>query len=201
MYHGVYEGSVAAAQPKKILILGESHHDIDHSTQTVVEDYLKKNHIPFFRDIAQAFGIAAGTEEERVFLWNKVFFGNYIDVSLDGPSGEGDQTARKLIAGNKERYNQDLADFIQAHEIDQVFCFSFRVFDLGLPLAPALFPDVFKKVHGRNINLWCARLYGPDSLFGRRVEIYGMPHPNSWRGFGAEDIAQYLKPVFEDSQR
>ena len=121
-----------------------------------------------------------------------------MNVSLDDPSGEGDKIAEELILGNKDRYNQELAEFIKTHEIDKVFCFSFRVFDMGLPEVSALFPDVFKKVNGRRYNLWCARTYGPDSLFERNVELYGIPHPMSWRGFGAEDIAKYLKPVFED---
>ena len=69
-----------------------------------------------------------------------------MNVSLDDPSGEGDKIAEELILGNKDRYNQELAEFIKTHEIDKVFCFSFRVFDMGLPEAPALFPDVFKKV-------------------------------------------------------
>lgn len=205
MYHGVYEGPAVAAQEKKILILGESHHDLDSSitTQQVVEDYLSpenttKQSLQFFHKIALAFGVDTEKLEEKARLWDKVYFGNYVDESLDGPSGEGDKIAKKLIAANKERYNQDLAEFIKTHEIDTVFCFSFLAWDEGLPPAPALVPDVFKKVNGRNINLWCARAYGPDSLFGRRLEIYGVPHPRSWIGFGADDIVTYLKPVFED---
>lgn len=202
MYHGVYEGTAAAAQRKRILILGESQHDIDPSTSTreVMEDYLGGAHSNTFHKIALAFGVITGKDrdKERALLWDKVYFGNYIDVSLDGPSGEGDKTADKLIAANKERYNQDLAEFIKSHAIDTVFCFSFLAWDYGLPPAPALVPDVFKKVNGRNINLWCARDYGPDSLFGRYVKIFGFPHPRSWTGFGAEDIVKYLKPVFED---
>lgn len=198
MYHGVYEGAAAAAQPRKMLILGESHHDTDLSTQEVVEDYLKRDHIRFFREIACSFGIDAGKDKgkERALLWDKVFFGNYVDVSLDGPSGEGDKTAGRLIAANRDRYNRDLAEFLRARGIGTVFCFSFRVFDKGLPAAPASFEDVVKEVNGHRINPWCGRAYGPDSLFGQRVEVYGIPHPRSWIGFGAEDIAEYLKPVF-----
>lgn len=204
MYQGVYEGTAAAAQPKRILILGESHHDLDPSltTQKVVEDYLSpesttKQSLKFFHKIALSFGIDTGKDEEKALLWDNVFFGNYVEEPLDGSSGEGDRTAKKLIALNKKLYNQNLAGFIQSHEIDAVFCSSFLVWDKGLPLAPALAPDVFKKVNGQNINLWCARAYGPDSLFGRDVQFYGFPHPRSWIGFGAGDIAQYLKPAFE----
>lgn len=200
MYHGPYMGTAAEKQPKRILILGESHHDIPPTmtTQQVVDGYLEGKHVQFFRDIANAFGIYAERAEEKALFWDKVFFGNYIDISLDGPSGEGDQTAEKLIVANKDRYNQQLAEFIKANQIDKIFCFSFRTFDKGLPVAPTLIPDVFKKVSGSNINLWCGRAYGPDPLFGQNVEIYGIPHPRSWVGFGPEDIVGYLKPVFED---
>ena len=75
-----------------------------------------------------------------------------MNVSLDDPSGEGDKIAEELILGNKDRYNRELAKFIKTHEIDKVFCFSFRVFDMGLPEVSALFPDVFKKVNGPPYN-------------------------------------------------
>ena len=111
MYHGVYEGAAAEAQEKKILILGESHHDLDSSitTQEVVEDYLSpenttKQSLQFFHKIALAFGVDTGKVEEKARLWDKVFFGNYINKSLDGPSGEGDETAQTLIAANRDRW-------------------------------------------------------------------------------------------------
>ena len=110
MYRGVYEGAAADAQEKKILILGESHHDLDSSitTQEVVEDYLSpenttKQSLQFFHKIALAFGVDTGKVEEKARLWDKVFFGNYINKSLDGPSGEGDETAQTLIAANRDR--------------------------------------------------------------------------------------------------
>ena len=143
MYHGMYKGAAAATQPKKILILGESHHDLDPSitTQKVVEDYLSpenttKKSLQFFHKIALAFGVDTEKAEEKARLWDKVFFGNYINKSLDGPSGEGEDTAPKLIRKNKGCYNRELAKYIREHEIDVVFCFSFRVFDV-LPPAPA----------------------------------------------------------------
>lgn len=206
MYSGVYEGIAAAVQPKRILILGESHHDLDPfgTTRQVVEDYLNaenttKQSLQFFHKIALSFGIDTGKDEEKVLFWDKVFFGNYVEDSLDGPGGEGDKTAEKLIAANRKLYNQNLARMVREHAIDRVFCFSDKVFD-ALPWAPALFPDVFQKIRGKQISLWFARAYGPDSIFGRSVEIYGTPHPTYWRytGLGAEDIAPYLKPVFEE---
>lgn len=40
MYHGAYEGATAAAQPKRSLILGESHHG--NGPEDVVSDYLSE---------------------------------------------------------------------------------------------------------------------------------------------------------------
>lgn len=207
MYHGVYEGAAAEAQEKKILILGESHHDLDSSitTQEVVEDYLSpenttKQSLQFFHKIALAFGVDTGKVEEKAQLWDKVFFGNYINKSLDGPSGEGDETAQTLIAANKDRYNQDLVDFIKAHAIETVFCFSNRVFD-ALPNEEghgswALFQDV----KCGKADLWFGRGYGPDSPFCRELKVYGVPHPRYWNcaGIKPEELAQYIRPIFED---
>ena len=202
MYKEPFVGEHAKEQPKRILILGESHHDLDSSTTTqkVVEDYLSpanttKQSLQFFHKIALAFGVDTEKAEEKARLWDKVFFGNYINRSLDGPSGEGEDTAPKLIRKNNECYNQELAEYIREHGIDVVFCFSFRVFD-ALPPAPAACEDVFIPVKIRRRNVWCGRAYGPDSLFGRSIEIYGIPHPNFWRGFGAKDITKYLKDHF-----
>lgn len=75
MYHGVHEGAAAAAQEQKILILGESHHDLDPSitTRKVVEDYLSpenttKQSLQFFHKIALAFGVDTEKVEERARL-------------------------------------------------------------------------------------------------------------------------------------
>lgn len=204
MYQGVYEGAAAAAQPKRILILGESHHDMESekTTQMVMEEYLRGAYSNMFQKIALAFGVDTrkGREEERAFLWNRVYFGNYIDIPLDGPSGEGDKTAKRLIAANKDRYNQDLADFIKARAIDTVFCFSDKVFD-ALPNEEGhwswtLFQDV---KHGK-ADVWFGRGYGPDSPFWRELKIYGVPHPRYWNpaGINPEELVQYIRPVFED---
>lgn len=198
MCHGAFEGTAAAVQPRRVLILGESPHDIDPVTtmQEVMEEYLGGKHSNMFFQVARAFGAERDRAAERAFLWDKVFFRNYVDESLDGPHGEGDKTAKKLVAVNKERYNQGLAEFIRSRQIDVVFCFSNLAFD-NLPPAPPLFEDVKTS---RGHDLWFARTYGPDSLFGRRVEIYGAPHPSHWNfaGIRAEDVAKHARPVFED---
>lgn len=97
MYHGAYIGTAAEKQPKRILILGESHHDIPPTmtTRQVVDGYLEGKHVQFFQNIAKSFGIYAERAEEKALFWDKMFFGNYIDISLDGPSGEGDQYERR----------------------------------------------------------------------------------------------------------
>lgn len=207
MYKEPFEGAYAEKQPKKILILGESHHDIrpEKTTKMVMAEYLAGAGSNTFQKIARAFGVdrKCARDEERALLWDKVFFGNYIDMSLDGPSGEEDRTAEKLIAANKDCCNQELAEFIQVHEIDVVFCFSVKVFD-ALPnqeghWSRTLFQDVR---HGK-ADLWFGRGYRPDSPFGREIKVYGAPHPRYWNyvGITPEELAQYTRPIFEECCR
>ncbi len=204
MHHGVYEGAAAAAQAKKILILGESHHGEEgqgkrgnYGTREVVEAYLSQKDateqsLQFFHKIARSFGIDGGKDEEKRIFWDKVYFGNYVDVIC----GIGGDAAEKQIAENREAYNQELAEFVKSRAIDIVFCFSFRTFD-ALPTENqvCLCDDVCKNGH----MIWCARVYNQDSSFGRSVKVYGIPHPSSWHYacLKAEDIVEYLKPVFD----
>ena len=210
MYHGPYIGTVAEKQPKRILILGESHHDIPPTmtTQQVVDGYLEGKHVQFFQNIAKSFGIYAERAEEKVLFWDKLFFGNYIDISLDGPSGEGDQTAKKLIADHKGRYNLDLADFVNRHQINTIFCFGLTtVFD-HLPgnhyagILPSGDGSVIAdKKLGKNGKLEIAGYLCEPSpeTYDHPVRIYGMTHPSDhWHGFSPEPFVEYLKPVFED---
>lgn len=204
MHHGVYEGAAAAAQAKKILILGESHHGEEglgnpgnYDTSEVIRIYLSQKDtteqsLQFFHKIALSFGIDGGKDEEKRLFWDKVCFGNYVDVIC----GIGDDAAEKQIAENREIYNRELAEFVKAHAIDTIFCFSFRAFDaLSTENQVCLCDDVYKNGH----MIWCARVYHQDSSFGRSVKVYGVPHPSSWHyaGLKAEDIEKYLKPVFD----
>ena len=55
----LYIGIAPEKLPKRILILGESHHDIPPTmtTQQVVDGYLEGKHVQFFQNIAKSFGI------------------------------------------------------------------------------------------------------------------------------------------------
>lgn len=212
MHEGTYyEGAAAAAQPKKILILGESHHgdrpeDVGKpveqgATEKVVRDYLSQKDgteqcLQFFHKIALSFGIDADKDAEKKLFWDKVFFGNYVDVLC----GVKDDAAKKFIQADKDRYNQGLAEFIQAHEIDVVFCFSDEVFD-ALPNNEGRWSrTLFQDVKRGKTDLWFGRGYGPDSPFCREIKVYGSPHPSYWNfaGINSEELVQYTRPVFED---
>lgn len=215
MYHGIFEGAAAAAQPKKILILGESHHgDVPEdvrkpgkgSTKEVVMDYLSQKAgteqcLQFFHKIALSFGVDVGKDEEKKLFWDKVFFGNYVDVLC----GVQDGTAERLMKQNKETYNQELAEFVNRHQIDTVFCFGLGVFDClpGDHYAGILPGEVGDTVSGKrfeenqSIELAGYLCEPPSGPFDHPVRIYGMTHP-SRPGFSPKPFVEYLKPVFED---
>lgn len=217
MYHGVYEGATAAAQPKRILILGESHHgngpeDVgkagDVPTSDVIKDYLSQKdgterRLQFFHKIALSFGIDTGKDKdaEKERFWDKVFFGNYVDVIC----GVQDGTAEKLMDQNKKTYNRELAEFVNRNQIDAVFCFGLGVFDC-LPgnhyagIIPSEGGDMTagkKFEENRSVELAGYLCETSSEAFDHPVRIYGMTHP-SRPGFSPEPFVEYLKPVFED---
>src|SRR5699024_9123671 len=110
MHHGIYQGCDAPKQAKRILILGESHHDKDekigepahYKTKSIVEAYLKeekkeRTHC-FFHKIACSFGIDTTKAEEKKNFWDKVYFGNYIDVVC----GVGDTAAQTTAEAHQD---------------------------------------------------------------------------------------------------
>lgn len=129
MHKGVFIGNEARNQPKRILILGESHYGIQESTTAVMERYFREPgdiSYRFFDRIVETFGFS---KENRQQFWAKVYFGNYIDVSC----GVGDGQARAAIKENRAKCNDDLIAFIVKEEIDYVFCFSRLVYN-NLPM-------------------------------------------------------------------
>ena len=217
MHYGEYEGAAAATQQRKVLILGESHYSQDpavkqgtpgnRGTCCVVEDYLTDKEsrdrqlTRFFHNIALAFGIDVGKDEEKKLFWDKVFFGNYVDVLC----GVQDGTAERLMKQNKETYNQELAEFVNRHQIDTVFCFGLGVFDClpGDHYAGILPGEVGDTVSGKkfeenqSIELAGYLCEPPSGPFDHPVRIYGMTHP-SRPGFSPKPFVEYLKPVFEN---
>lgn len=221
MYHDPYIGAAAAAQRKRVLILGESHHgdgpeDVGKSveikakgTKDVVEDYLSQTEkteqrLQFFHKIALSFGIDTGKDEERKLFWDKVFFVNYITDVLCGVK---DDTAKNLAKRNKETYNRELAEFVNLYQIDTIFSFGLpNVFDHlpGNHYAGILPGEDGEKIDGKkfgkNKELEIAGYLCEWELFDHPVHIYGMTHPSvePYRHFLPELFAEYLKPVFED---
>ena len=133
MFKGVYEGENAKYQNKRILILGESHYDKDgydnFTTKSVIENYhLNPNEkkYNFFHKIAQCFSVKTNDiDKEFESFWNNVYFANYVD----GLCGIGDSKAKILIKNNKEKYNNELFEFINKNEIDIVFVFGRTVYN------------------------------------------------------------------------
>ena len=206
MHHGVYEGVTAAAQRKRVLILGESHDGDDSelgkpgnlSTKDVVNDYLsQKDNFNFFPKIAPSFGIKTGMDEEKRLFWDKVFFGNYVNVVCRG----GSNMARNLTKHNEETYNRELAEFVNLHRIDTIFCFSLLVFD-HLPgdhdegILPGENGEIIDgKKLGKNGHLEIAAYLCKWKRFDHPVRIYGMTHLSR---VSPEPFVKYLKPAFED---
>lgn len=220
MHYGEYEGAAAATQQRKVLILGESHYSQDpavkqgtpgnRGTCCVVEDYLADKEgrdrqlTKFFHNIVLAFGINADKDGEKALFWDKVFFGNYIDVLC----GVGDNTAKRLADANRDCYNQKLAEYVNQHQINTIFCFSILSY-WHLPVSGGHRDGVFPDAQGgkleqipvnekgkRTVYLRGYICQPMSGLFNHPVRIYGLPHPS--RAFSAKLFVKYLKPVFED---
>lgn len=213
-----YEGAAAAAQPKKILILGESHHgdrpeDVGKSVEEgaaekVVRDYLsqegkREERLQFFDKIAQCFGIDTEKDEERRLFWEKVFFANYVDVLC----GVGDDAAKMKVREHGKEYAKKVEKLVNTHRIDIIFCFSILSYwSLWAHFASGdrhegVFPDgqgsfLSQKVVGRrsdrNVYL---RGYTCRAM-GYPVTIYGIPHPSGRNGFDPEHFVKDLEVHF-----
>ncbi len=210
MHHGIYTGKSAEKQEKKILILGESHHNknsegvgkpASYTTRCVVEEYLNekttgKTH-RFFHKIVQSFGVDTTKAEEKVIFWDKVYFGNYIDVVC----GVKDNAAKAVIKQNKNMYNSELIEFINKNGIDIICCFSRLVYK-NLP-AKASFEnkeitievpyvgkrrDYIKKF----VYLPGERKDGTTSL-KKPLTVYGLRHPSSGCGYNPANYSDYLQ--------
>lgn len=132
MYDNVFVGENAHKQPKRILILGESHYEedgkIDGGTASVVKHLAinaNDTKTQFYKNIMRTFGYEI-TEESRKDFWGKVYCGNYVNKLC----GKGkDNTAKSKISENRTVYNNDLFNFINENEIDIVLCFSRLVYN------------------------------------------------------------------------
>ena len=102
MYPGAWIGK--KANENGILILGESHYGETETTRGAIEFYLSENRkgnraewMRFFDRISKSFGYSEINEN----FWDKVFYGNYVEVTC----GVGDNRADEAISENRRDYN------------------------------------------------------------------------------------------------
>lgn len=209
MHHGVYIGK-AAAKETRILILGESHHNIEgqgkpafYTTSSVVETYLAEDKTEkahrFFHKIAQAFGVDTTKSDEKEKFWDKIYFGNYIDVVC----GVKDSAAKKIIKDKEKRkkYNKELFQFVNENKIDIICCFSRLVYN-HLPNRASFenksIPFEVPKTGGKRD--WIEKfIYKPgtrangDIALDKKLTVYSLRHPSAACGFCPEHYKDYLQ--------
>lgn len=227
MHWGEYIGELADRQPKRVLILCESHHtneksDIEpgkrasYSTASVVEtDYIKQNgektdyrNYQLFSKIEQSFGVITRSKEERLDFWSKVYFGNYVPVLC----GVNDNAAAKTIhkGNNRTLFNDQLFEFINSFHIEVVFCFSRLVYN-NLPSLAKNRADIEKNelicTHKNTTDYINSCQYAPGVsrgyttiMLNNPVTIYGMRHPSTQGGFWPEHYVDFLSEKLRECQ-
>ncbi len=216
MHHGVFHGKTAELKPKRILILGESHHvsnksdskdtvagvPASYTTASVVEEYIidpNKYNLQFFNKIVWSFGQSTKTESERREFWSRFYFGNFIDVLC----GIKDDRALKQIKEHRKDYNNALFNFINEHNIDAVICFGRRVFNA----LPSLSDDS-ENVDFDNPSIYVGKTRDYIGIFSYKpnlehknvevklnkpLQVYGLRHPSARGGFKPENYVDTLK--------
>lgn len=218
MHHGVFHDKNAEVKPKRILILGESHHidkkadgkdkiagvPASYTTASVVEEYIidpNKYNLHFFNKIAWSFGRSTKTDSERREFWSQFYFGNYVDVLC----GIKDDRAVKQIKEHRKEYNNALFNFINEHNIDTVICFGRRVFNALPSLADNSEDNGFIKSDiyvGKIKDYIGLCTYNPnvehknvEVKLNKSLQAYGLRHPSARGGFKAENYVDVLKEL------
>ena len=209
MYKGVWCPKDENLSPK-ILILGESHYG-DAGTQgqlssgltkDVIEYFLagkvKDNWKEFFYKIAMSFGYKRDIDEVAEF-YNRVYFGNYVDVLCD--TGAGNR-AKEFIWQNRIKYNNDLFDFCNVNEIDILICFSKAVYN-AMPKFELIGEKEWEieigklgKKERRNLANKTVYKKGIRDEFKvglkKDLIVYGIRHPSSAGGYNTNQAYEYL---------
>lgn len=208
MYDNVFVGENANIQPKRILILGESHYEengeID-GTDSVVK-YLaingNDNETQFYKNIMRTFGYEI-TAESRKDFWSKVYCGNYID----DPCGKGkDNPASKKVKEdentkreNRTKYNNSLFNFINKNEIDIVFCFSRLVYNNLPGFAKGESEETLIKHKTQYLKKFTYKSNRAhkkcDIQLKKPVIVYGLKHPSSSYSYKV-----YYEQYFKDEK-
>lgn len=191
MYDNVFIGENAHKQPKRILILGESHYKEDgefDGTASVVKYFAidsngKKKDKKFYHYIMRTFGYEI-TEESSKEFWNKVYCGNYVCELCD--KGK-DNPAQELVEKNKIEYNDSLFNFINEHEIDIVLCFSRLVYNNLPDSARGENAEKLFKHRTQYLNKYT---YQPDCEhknctveLNKPLIVYGFKHPSKYYSY------------------
>lgn len=185
MYKNVFVGENASKQPKRILILGESHYEEDgeiDGTDGVVKHLALNGNddkTQFYKNIMKTFDYEI-TPEKRKLFWNKVYCGNYVDDLC----GKGENNpAKELIKDNQIKYNDSLFSFINENEIDIVFCFSRLVYNNLPGFAKGESEELLIEHKTQYLKRFT---YKPncahkkcDIQLKKTVTIYGLKHPSS----------------------
>lgn len=191
----------------RILLLGESHYDdekeagdaVTFSTAEIVEKYcnLGRKRSQFFNKIAASFGY----DSDRVRqLFDKVFFGNYVDVVC----GIGDSNAKHYAAMSRQRYNDEWFDFANKNNIDVIICFSKLVYNSFPSLTTAserarLGRSCVGKIgSGQNYIEFCEYDAGIAHTFcttklNSPLKLYGVRHPSARGGYDAAQVLRFLR--------
>lgn len=219
MFNGVYKGKKADTLNKRILILGESHHDNKENNSFTTDEVVNTNYrnnpknskYAFFHKIAQTFGVnTENIDEEFENFWDYVYFGNYIDVLC----GVGDSRARVHLKGksneNRKLYNDELFKFVndKKNNVDCIFVFSRLTYD-NLPAFNK--NEVSEKetvlceetINGKRDWISCAKYMhdiehgNADVILNHDIVIYGMRHPSSRCGYNGDLYQPILEKIFK----
>ncbi|MBR3150121.1 MAG: hypothetical protein IKF64_08120 [Eubacterium sp.] len=215
MYKGVFEGKKVNSLNKRILILGESHHDDDENddftTQSVLGSY---KHNPteakykFFWKIANSFGFYERcVDDEFHHFWDYVYFGNYIDSIC----GIKTSKAKHLANKNRKKYNDDLFQFINENDIEYVFVFSRLVYEKMPSIDKKHNKEWMGNVNNQDLFVANKRDWISKCEYKRNCEhkyttielnhdlvVYNMRHPSAKCGFNAENYVEVLSSVFKE---
>lgn len=224
MHKGVFIGHHAPDRPRRVLILGESHHvgnsnrdrlgqEAEYTTESVLrEDYYGNpfhRHYRIYDKIIRSFGRDPEVPGAREDFWEAVYFGNYIPVLCGVRTGDAATLLRD--EANRRRYNNELFGFVNGNGIDVLFCFS-RLVYRSLPgfsadAAVRALEDLGGIECGRVGNSrdhvdrcrYCAGVphSAVDILLQKELAVFGMRHPSARGGYDPSNYAQTLKAALE----
>ncbi len=207
MHAGEYVGVNFDNQNKRLLILGESHHggkdeegkQASYTSSNVVNDYLsaKRGTIKmsqrwyFFTKIAHMVDYTLN-KEKTIDFWEKVAFGNYIDVSC----GVKDGFANKYLSNptKTKQLNNDLFEFVNKKRVDFILCVS--------PLSFSCLPMCENVVKSEINNKVSLLSYTPNSVIENGIilthplTVYCTPHPSGY-GFKPREYNGVLNSIID----